>query len=132
MSETMPAVEERVREEYTSAPGLLALWFTVFAGPISFLLHLQLGYMLVDWACRENGVLVLDLITIGAIALALIGALVGWRIWVRLGREWPKGSRGGPIARSRFMSMSGVLLGLMFALVAMAQGYPALVLNPCQ
>ena len=109
----------------------LALWTGMLAGPIAWLLQMELGYALVPWACATGHIVVLHIVTLGGLLIAAAGALVAWREWRRSGREWPKGA-GGPQMRSRFMAVLGLLTSVMFFLVILAQGLPSFILSPCQ
>ena len=62
--------------------------------------------------------------------VTLAAAFVGYRLWKLAGEEWPT-DEGGPISRTRFMAIGGVLLSLFFTLFVIAQGIPTLILSPC-
>jgi hypothetical protein len=72
----------------------------------------------------------LHLVSLGALLLALGGGAVAWREWRRAGSEWP-GEGSGPLVRSRFMAVIGVLASAFFTLVIVAQWIAQLFLNPC-
>lgn len=118
----------------TEAPSLkedLLQWLGVLAGPIAWALQLQINYMLVPRACATGRELPLHLVTFGALLLALAGAALAWRN----GKRLPRGQtdEGEPVAtRSRFMSISGLVLSLAFALVIVALEIPTWVLGPCE
>ena len=107
------------------------LWFGLLAGPVAFLVNLQVMFMLVPWACAGRWRLGLWLFPLLMVALSLAGAFVGWTNWRRVGREWP-GEEGGPQPRSRFMATLGVLVGVFMALVVVAHWLATIFLSPCQ
>jgi hypothetical protein len=119
-------------KENKALPGtLLGLWVGLFAGPVAFLLHLQVGYMLVPWACANGHRFVLYLTMLAALLIAAAGGLSAWRGWQRFGKQWPDGS-GGAVPRSRFMAIMGIVLSVFFFITIIAQGIPNFILTPCQ
>ncbi|HET8657187.1 MAG TPA: hypothetical protein VFL93_16795 [Longimicrobiaceae bacterium] len=107
-----------------------ALWFAVLAGPTAWILGMLANYSLVRVACAKHSMLSLHLVSLGALLLALGGGAVAWREWRRAGSEWP-GEGSGPLVRSRFMAVIGVLASAFFTLVIVAQWIAQLFLNPC-
>jgi hypothetical protein len=124
--------EERTEgtEEFRAERVEAALWFAVLAGPAAWILGLMADYSLVRVACTKSSMLSLQLVSLGALLLALGGGVVAWREWRRAGRGWP-GEGGGPVVRSRFMAVVGILASAFFALVIVAQWIAQLFLNPC-
>jgi hypothetical protein len=64
------------------------------------------------------------------VIVTLVAAFVGFRLWKLAGEEWPT-EGGGPVSRTRFMAVGGILLSLFFTLFVIAQGIPTLILSPC-
>lgn len=121
----------KAQQRFSQGSGILTLGAGLFAGPLSFLLHLQLNYMLVPWACATRNSFVLHLVTLGALLLTASGATLAWRNWQETRREGPSSS-GGVLPRSRFLAVLGLLLSALFLLIIMAQWLATLVLSPCQ
>jgi hypothetical protein len=119
------------QQYFLQTRGILALGSGFFVGPFSFLLHLQLNYMLVSWACATGRSFVLHLVTLGTVLLTAGAAILAWRNWQETGREWPSDS-GGVVSRSRFLAVLGLLLSVLFLLTIIAQWMATLVLSPCQ
>jgi hypothetical protein len=119
------------QQYFSQTRGILALGSGFFVGPFSFLLHLQLNYMLVSWACVTGRSFVLHLVTLGTVLLIAGGGLLAWRSWQETGREWPNDS-DGVVPRSRFLAVLGLLLSMLFLFIIIAQWMATLVLSPCQ
>jgi hypothetical protein len=67
----------------------------------------------------------------GSLLLVIGGGLIARREWRRSGATWGNGE-AGPIGRTRFLAGMGMLAGLLFALVIIAQWIPSFILDPCQ
>ena len=119
------------RTDVPDAQVIRGLWIGLLLPPAAFLLNLELAYALVPTACSTNNLLLVHVVHLVCLALAGFGGLTALRYWRRSGATWP-GGQGGRLSRTRFMSGIGLLLGLLFALVILAQWIPSLMLNPCQ
>lgn len=109
----------------------LALWITVLAGPVVWLLSFEANYVLAPWACTFQAKLALYLVSLAALLLCAGSGMIAWRQWTELGREWP-GTGGDALARGRIMAISGVLLSAMFFLVVLAQAIPEVMFEACE
>lgn len=119
-------------KEEKSTGALLAQWTGLLAGPVAWLLQLQVAYTLIPWACtHDQQGISLHVVTLVALLLSVAGAFVSWREWQRAGRELP-GPAGGPIPRSRFMAVMGLATSAFFFLVILMQGLASFILHPCQ
>lgn len=119
------------KETPAQTRSLSSLWVGLFAGPVAFLLELQINYMVVPWACRTGHRFVLYLVVLLALLITAVGLFSAWRGWNQMGREWPDES-GGAVPRNRFMAAMGIVLSLFFFIVVLALGIPNFVLHPCQ
>jgi hypothetical protein len=108
-----------------------ALWTGVLVPPAAFLLNLEIAYALVPAACSARTVMLVQLVHLVSLALTMFATAVALRAWRRSGATWP-GGEGGRVSRTRFMSGMGILMGVMFALVIVAQWIPSFILDPCQ
>jgi hypothetical protein len=111
--------------------GIGWLWFGILAGPLAFLLNLQLSYMLVQPVCATAHRLVLHLVPAGALLLTAGGGGSAWRSWQRAGQA-ESSQTGGVLPRSRFMASVGLLTSGLFVIVIVAQWLPNFILTPCQ
>jgi hypothetical protein len=111
--------------------GIGWLWFSILAGPLAFLLNLQLSYMLVQPVCVTAHHLVLHLVPVGALLLTASGGVSAWRNWQRTGQA-ESSKAGGVLPHSRFMAGIGLLTSGLFSFVIVAQWLPNFILSPCQ
>jgi hypothetical protein len=130
----MPMTTEAEREAAREVPpgerpG--TLWFGVLAGPVAFLVNLQVMFTLAPWACVAGWRLGLYLFPLLMVLLSAAAAFVSWRSWQVVGREWP-GEEAGPQPRSRFMAALGLLTSALMLLVVIAHWLPTLFISPCQ
>ncbi|HEX6898403.1 MAG TPA: hypothetical protein VF789_01765 [Thermoanaerobaculia bacterium] len=106
------------------------LWLGVLAGPLAWAAQLQINYALAPTACALGGKTFLHLVSLVAFLVAVAGAFVGW-LWRR---KLPEGSTefgDAEASRARFMALSGMILGLFFALVIVALEIPNWTLRVC-
>ena len=111
--------------------GIGWLWFGILAGPLAFLLNLQLSYMLVQPVCVTALHLVLHLVPVGALLLTVSGGVSAWWNWRRTGQA-ESSKAAGVLPCSRFMAGVGLLTSGLFILVIVAQWLPNFILTPCQ
>jgi hypothetical protein len=122
----------RTEKEPERTSDRLAQWAGLFAGPVAWILQLQIGLILIPWVCAHDGkALSLHLVTAAALLLATVGGFISWRNWRRVGKEWP-GDESSTTTRSRFMAIAGLLTSAMFFLVILIQGIASFILHPCQ
>jgi hypothetical protein len=119
------------RTDIPDARQIRALWAGLLLAPIAFLLNLETAYALVPTACSSHRELPLHMVHLACLLLALYGLSTAWRCWKALGATWPR-EEGDPLARSRFLAGTGLLVSGMFVLVIVAQWIPSFVLDPCQ
>jgi hypothetical protein len=117
------------RDEPQPAP--VAQWVGLFLAPAVFAAHLQISYVLVPWACLRSGDVWVHVVDVLAIALAALGTVVAWRVWVRAGRDDP-GEEGGALPRTRFLGATGVGFSGMLTLVLIGQWVAAFFISTCQ
>ena len=106
-------------------------WIVNIIPPALILADLQLGYMLVPYACRTGDSLPGHAVHLVMLLACLAFAAVGWQSWERAGRRLPTDD-GSQLGRSRFMAVLGILISVSSALVIAAQWWPSFVLHPCQ
>jgi hypothetical protein len=124
-------VDSEAARDFKEGAGPGRLWAGVLAGPLAMLLQLQVNYALVLWACGSGREWPLHLTALLALVVTVAGGLLSWRNWRQSGAEW-EDEGAGVIPRSRFMAAVGILAGVLFALVIIAQWIPIFVYGPCE
>ncbi|HEX8185512.1 MAG TPA: hypothetical protein VF747_12190 [Blastocatellia bacterium] len=129
----MPAESKKDPAKMSTIDGreLMMLFTGLVLPPFAFLLNLQIGYTLVPWACSTGNEFVLHIISIATMAVAASGGLIAWREWQRGGRKLPD-DEAGRAPRSRFISVLGISMSVLFSLIILAQWIPSFFLSPCQ
>lgn len=126
----MGVAATRPGREYSEPKGIVRLWAVLLAGPLSWAAGLGLDYSLVIVACESGSNAWLHLVSLITLVVASTGAWIAHREWRRLGGGVP-GERVGRVERSRFMAALGVMTGVFFSLVIIAQWIASFVLHPC-
>ncbi|NIM39877.1 MAG: hypothetical protein GTN84_01760 [Hydrogenophaga sp.] len=98
-----------------SVPRLWAAWALPM---LSWFVHLNASYLLVDWTCR-HGAGLLHAVSLICLLLALAGMVLAWRA-ARVDRE-----------RSRFLGRVGLFAGGLFAAVIAMQALTGFLVPPC-
>jgi hypothetical protein len=127
---TEQAAAPGARERFNQPGGILALWFGILGPPAIWLARLKISYILVPYACWTGWVVMLHAVTGGTLALTAYAGWIAWRAWNRAGRV-NESDGAGPIPRSRFLAMFGLLsAGFFFAVIA-AEGILNFLIDPC-
>jgi hypothetical protein len=117
--------------DYWEQGGLVLLWTAMLAGPIAAALNLQLGYALVKWACANRRTDVLVVMTVGALATAVVGAALGWWTLEKIGAA--ANEQGGRTRdRSYFLAVVAIGFNLLLVLLNLLWAVPAFILSPCE
>ena len=116
--------------EPADLPRIRTLWFGLLGGALAWKLQLMVNYALVPYACWRELTILVHLASLATLLLALGAAAVSLRSWRSAGSSFEL-ELGGPIGRSRFMALLGVVLSVYFALVILGQWVPNLLLSPC-
>jgi hypothetical protein len=112
---------------------LVSLWFSALGGPLAWILHNVGSYWAATVLCSLPGQeLVVHGVTVITALVALATALVGWRIRTRLkgATDWPDAHRISK-GRALFMAGYGVISGIFFFIVILAEGIPGFLIEPC-
>jgi hypothetical protein len=102
----------------------------LYAGPLAWLVSLQVNYALVPWICAHH-VQLIHPVTVASALISIAGGLLSWRAWRSAGPEVPPDRSGGGRPH-RFVALVGVLAAALFTLVILLQGAAALVLQGCE
>lgn len=106
-------------------------WLMIVAPAVICAAAMQINFVLVRQACSAQRNLALYVVTIVALALMVLVALIAYMTWRRAGAEWP-GETADVTTRTRFISMLGLLGTGIFFLVTLAQGIATVRFDPCQ
>ena len=123
--------EERAGLRGDSPRALLAMWTGVLGAPLIFLIHLQVGYMLVPLDCTRESRLLAHIASVAGIILATGAGLMAVRTWRRRGDRWPDAS-ASTVSRDRFLGAIGALLSGLSVLTLIAQWIPVFFISPCR
>jgi hypothetical protein len=106
-------------------------WIGLLLAPAAFFAHLQIGYLLVPWACVRDGRLWVHLLGALAIAMALAGVWAAWTTHARSDNAQPNDDPGA-VPRTRFMGTVGLCMSGVFVLLLVAQWAAGFIISPCQ
>jgi hypothetical protein len=93
--------------------------------------HQEANYVLVRQACAAQRHVMLYAVTIVALVLTALVALMAYLTWRQEGAQWP-GETADVATRTRFIAMVGLLGSVIFFLVTLAQGIATVYYDPCQ
>lgn len=116
-------------EEQATTPR--GLWLLMIVGPAIVAAEQQVNYVLVRQACSMQRNVVLYVVTIVAMLLTIVTAMIGVSIWRRTGATWPT-EESDVANRIRFISVLGILSSAMSFLLIVAQGIATIQFDPCQ
>jgi hypothetical protein len=117
--------------EFKEGAGPGRLWAGMLTGPLATLVQLQTNYALVLWACGAGRTWALHAVALAALLLCAFAGLLSFSNWRKTGAGW-EDEGAGVLPRSRFMSVVGMFVSLMSALVAIAQWIAVFIYSPCQ
>lgn len=115
---------------HATPPGILALWFGVLGPPVIWLARLTISYILVPYACWGGSTWMLHAVSFATLALTAFAGWVAWRSWRQAGAT-RHAAGAGPIPRSRFLAMVGLLSAGFFLAVIAAEGLLNFLIDPC-
>ena len=88
-------------------------------------------FVLVRQACAKQRNVMLYGVSIAALLLIALVALLAYLTWREEGAQWP-GETADVATRTRFIAMVGLLGSVIFFLVAFAQAIATVYYDPCQ
>ena len=110
--------------------GNLRLWVGLLLPPIAWAIQLQTVYLTSEYGCYTADFKWNHIASAAALVLSAIGGIIAWRNW-HAGGGLTLSESSRPIARKQFMSLLGILTGVLFTLVIFAQWLPTLFGVPC-
>jgi hypothetical protein len=112
-------MKEEITRDIEVRPSSVALWFGALAGPIAWLIDLQIKYALVQYVCRNRAEWIFWVTALGALILAVAGIVVAFPHVASDDR------------RIRFMALAGIGISAMFSLAIIAMSIPDIFLKAC-
>lgn len=112
-------MREEITRELDVRPSSVALWFGNLAGPIAFLLNLQVKYSAVKYVCQNGASWILW----GSAAIALVITIAGAAVTAPY---WKSDDR-----RVQFMALGALTIDAMFALSIVAMSIPDIYIKAC-
>jgi hypothetical protein len=99
----------------------VSLWFGLFAGPLAWTAHELLSYVLVRPACTASVLFLEYLVTIAALAVTGAGLYVAA----------PRTELRPPQTTTEFISLTSIVLNVLFAFAILMEAIPNVVVSPC-
>jgi hypothetical protein len=125
------ASSEQALSRFDRWTGIAGLTYGVVGAPLSALIMQAVGYASVQWACGHNNVITVQVVPVIFLLLALVGLWLSWRDWSSVGRL--SRAEGPTISeRTRFISLSGLILSTFSVVLILAMWVPMIVFDPCQ
>lgn len=120
---------EDAKKHFNQTGAILWLWFGALASPVVWIFDQQIKYMILTYVCSNAGLMILHVVTLLSLLVVGGGVLVSWR---SLRQAQTGDSKNGVVARTRFMGLLGILSGILFALLIIAQWLPSFFFHPCE
>lgn len=114
--------------------GPIALLVGFLGPPVAWALHLAVSYLLVTLDCSTSwngGRTSIIIATIIFAAAALSAGALGWRGWKRIQGRVEPGELLDPMRMRGFLTLSGVLMAVLFAGAIILAGMSPLLLPMC-
>jgi hypothetical protein len=103
---------------------------SLFCGFVALAFQLSLNYVLRGHACHTHSPLILHTVSVCAILLAFVGALLGFSVLRSLPAE--RDEEGGePHDRAHFQALLAIGFNLGFAVAILALSIPIWLVQPC-
>jgi hypothetical protein len=112
-------------------PAPVLQWVGFFLAPATFFVHLQIGYVLVPWACTTKGWGWIHVVDVLSVLCAALGTFAAWRVHARA-ESGARNDDAGSVPRTRFLGVVGLCMGGLFVLLLVAQSVAAIIISPCQ
>jgi hypothetical protein len=112
----------------------MALLVGFLGAPVAWALHLAVSYLLVTLDCNsawDGARTAIVLATVGFAAAALGAGALGWRGWKRVRGQMLPGELLDPMRIRGFLTLSGVLMAVLFTGAIILAGMSPLILPMC-
>src|SRR3954469_16306367 len=110
----------------------LALWMGFLLAPAAWAVHLQFVYATSEQVCKQHlSRATLNGVSTACLTVAVFGGVLATMNWLLAGAKWPSDERSDLVARRRFLAAEGILTGLLFTVVIVAQWMALVYHSPC-
>ena len=109
----------------------VALWVGFLGGPMIWLMSFEARFALAPWACTFQNKWALHAVAFAALILCLACAFISFREWRSVGAQEPTPD-AGPVPRSNFLAILGIVTSCGTAMIVIAQSIPEFVLGACE
>lgn len=134
--------EQNHTEAAPNRPSSRALWFGLLSGPIIWTVQFLAVYLLVEVACQagilrgsflgmETISFLVVLLTVASLIGVAYGGFFSYRNYQQVGGHGIFQRQNLDRSPAWFMALSGLALSLLFGLLILMMGIPAVVLAPC-
>lgn len=110
--------------------GLARLFTGIIGPPAIWAARIAAAYILVPYACRTEQQWLMHLPTVIGVLLAALITMDAWYLRRRAGGG-ASTETDGVLARSRFMALFGIMNGIFWILVMLAEEFATLYIDPC-
>ena len=99
----------------------MSLWFALFAGPVAWTAHELLSYVLVRPACSSSLLALEYVVTLLTLGMTFGGMYVAF----------PRAHFRPPHTTTEFISLTSMVLNVLFAFAIVMEAIPNVVVSPC-
>jgi hypothetical protein len=96
------------------------LWISLLASPLAWAFQLQCVYAVSAWFVEQRNAAPLHVVSAACLIVPLASAAIARNAWRTVG-GWPTGNDAPDVGRIRFLTILGMMAGLLFACVIVAQ-----------
>jgi hypothetical protein len=103
------------------------LWAGLLAGPLAWVVHLQGAFALSAYFTEQENFAPLHVLSVVCLLVAVGGLVLSRRGWGTV-RGLPSGTEGPDTARVRYLTFVGMMTGVLFTCVIVAQWIAVMLL----
>ena len=105
-------------------------WIGLSAGPLAWFAAHALTYAVVPWSCATHHKFPLHVVSLLALLLVAVGAVIAWRDW--RSHDAVSSESEEPAGRAHFIGLLAFCSCLVFGLVLLMEGIAQFYFDPCQ
>ena len=132
MSPTHDGATPHDHRGHALGPAPVVQWIGLLLAPFAFLMHLEVGYLVVNWVCNfDRSGAWIHMAALVAVLAAAGGTFAAWLTWSRAGRSKP-GDAADILSRTRLLGVAGLTIGAVMTFILLAQFVMGFVVPRCQ